>query len=68
MPNGTPAPIVERLSAELTRIIRSPEVRQRLTAQGAEVRTMSPGEFATFFEKERRNWASVGAQGGVKID
>jgi hypothetical protein len=32
-------------------------VRQRLTAQGAEVRTMSPAEFAVFFEKERRNWA-----------
>ena len=68
VPAGTPAPVVERLSAELTRIIRSPEVRQRLTAQGAEVRTMSPAEFAVFFEKERRNWAGVVAQGGVKID
>jgi len=68
VPTGTPPAIVERLSAELTRIIRSPEVRQRLTAQGAEVRTMSPAEFAVFFEKERRNWAGVVAQGGVKID
>ena len=68
VPAGTPPAIVERLSAELTRIIRSPEVRSRLTAQGAEVRTMSPAEFTTFFEKERRNWAGVVAQGGVKID
>ena len=49
--------VVARLSTELTRIIRSPEVRSRLTAQGAEVYTMSPAEFATFFERERKRWA-----------
>ena len=36
----------ERLSAELTRIIRSPEVRERLVSQGAEVYTMTPAEIA----------------------
>lgn len=29
---------------------------------------MTPAEFATFFERERKNWASVVAQGGVKIE
>jgi tripartite-type tricarboxylate transporter receptor subunit TctC len=68
MPAGTPPAVVARLSAELTRIIRSPEVRERLVSQGAEVYTMTPAEFAAFFERERRNWAAVVAQGGVKID
>ncbi len=45
VPAGTPNDVVARLSAELTRIIRSPEIRSRLTAQGAEVYTMSPAEF-----------------------
>ena len=45
VPAGTPHDVVARLSAELTRIIRSPEIRSRLTAQGAEVYTMTPAEF-----------------------
>jgi tripartite-type tricarboxylate transporter receptor subunit TctC len=68
VPAGTPPDVVARLSAELTRIIRSPEVRARLTAQGAEVNTMSPADFSTFFGREKKRWASVVAAGGVKID
>ena len=66
VPAGTPPAVIAKLNAELTRIIRSPEVRERLVSQGAEVYTMTPPEFSTFFEKERKNWASVVAQGGVK--
>ena len=68
VPAGTPNDIVTRLSTELTRIIRSPEVRSRLSAQGAEVYTMSPAEFVTFFDKEQKRWAAVVASGGVKIE
>jgi tripartite-type tricarboxylate transporter receptor subunit TctC len=68
VPAGTPPAVLARLSTELTRIIRSPDVRARLSAQGAEVYTMSAGEFSTFFERERKRWATVVAQGGVKLD
>jgi tripartite-type tricarboxylate transporter receptor subunit TctC len=68
VPTGTPPAIVARLSAELTKIIRSPEVRSRLTVQGAEVYTMSPTEFAPFFETERKRWAEVVAKGGLKLE
>lgn len=57
-----------RLAVAVTPIIRSPEVRERLVAQGAEVHIMSPAEFKTFFERERKQWAAVAAQGGVKAD
>jgi tripartite-type tricarboxylate transporter receptor subunit TctC len=68
VPAGTPNDVVMRLSAELTRIIRSPEIRSRLTAQGAEVYTMSPAEYVTFFDREQKRWAAVVASGGVKLD
>jgi len=68
VPASTPAAVVSRLSSELTKIIRSPDVRSRLSAQGAEVYTMSPGEFATFFENERKRWAGVVTKGGIKLD
>jgi len=68
VPAAMPPAVLARLSAELTRIIRSPEVRERLVSQGAEVHTMSPTEFTAFFERERKQWAGVVAQSGVKID
>ncbi|MES3013337.1 MAG: tripartite tricarboxylate transporter substrate binding protein [Pseudomonadota bacterium] len=68
VPASTPPAIVAKLAAELTRIIRSPDVRSRLTVQGAEVHTMSPAEFTPFFEGERKRWAGVVAKGGIKID
>ncbi|OYU93229.1 MAG: ABC transporter substrate-binding protein [Burkholderiales bacterium PBB5] len=68
VPANTPPAVLAKLNAELTRIIRSPAVRERLVSQGAEVHTMSPAEFTTFFEKERKHWAGVVAQGGIKID
>ena len=68
VPAGTPKAVVDKLNAELIAVIRSPAVRERLVAQGAEVVTMTSPEFTQFFERERKNWAAVVAQGGVKID
>jgi tripartite-type tricarboxylate transporter receptor subunit TctC len=67
-PKGTPAPIVQSLNAEFVRIIRSPEVRAKLVAQGAEVVTMAPPEFTTFFNSERTRWAQVVAEAKVRLD
>jgi tripartite-type tricarboxylate transporter receptor subunit TctC len=67
-PAGTPPAVLAKLNAELTRIIRSPAVRERLVSQGAEVYTMSTSEFSTFFEKERKTWAKVVADGNIKAD
>ena len=68
MPANTPPAVLEKLSAELIRIIRSPEIRERLVSQGAEVHTMTPAEFASFFERERKQWAVVVKQGGVTLE
>lgn len=67
-PATMPKATLDKLSAELTRIIRSPELRAQLAGQGAEVHTMSPADFTTFFERERANWAQVVAKSGVKIE
>lgn len=68
MPANTPPAVVARVSAELTRIIRTPEVRERLVSQGAEVYTMTPAEMTGFFDKERKRWAEVVKAGGVTIE
>lgn len=68
VPAGTPANIVQALNTELVRIIRSPDVRARLIAQGAEVSTMTPPEFKQFFTTERARWAKVVTEAGVRLD
>ncbi|MEO7400681.1 MAG: tripartite tricarboxylate transporter substrate binding protein [Polaromonas sp.] len=66
--NGTPAAIVNRLNAELIKIIRNPDIRAKLAGQGAEVVTMTPGQQDEFFNRERNRWAQVVAQAGIKLD
>jgi tripartite-type tricarboxylate transporter receptor subunit TctC len=68
VPRGTPTAIVARLNAELIKVIRSPDVRARLTGQGAEVVTMQPAEQDAFFERERKRWGAVVAAAGIKLD
>jgi tripartite-type tricarboxylate transporter receptor subunit TctC len=65
---GTPDAVVQKLNAELIRVIRSPDIRARLAGQGAEVVTMTPAEQNKFFSDERARWAQVVAQANVKLD
>jgi tripartite-type tricarboxylate transporter receptor subunit TctC len=68
VPAATPPAVVAKLAAELTKIIRAPEMRSRLTVQGAEVYTMAPTEFTGFFDTERKRWAGVVTKAGIKLD
>jgi tripartite-type tricarboxylate transporter receptor subunit TctC len=67
-PAGTPREIVERLNAEVRRILALPDVEERLAAQGTEVRTGSPSALAAFMRGEIARWAKVVKQVGLKIE
>ena len=67
-PAGTPPAIINRLNAELIKIIRSPEIRAKLSGLGAEVVTMAPAQQDEFFNRERSRWAKVVAEAGIKLD
>lgn len=68
VPTGTPKAVVDRLNAALIQVIRSPEVRSRLTAQGAEVVTMSPDEQDKFFNQERARWQTVVNEAKIQLE
>ena len=68
VPRGTPDAIVQRLNAELIRVIRSEGVRARLAGQGAEVVTMTAKEQDTFFDAERARWGKLVKEAGIRID
>ena len=65
---NTPDAVIQKLNAELIRVIRSPEVRSRLAGQGAEVVTMAPTELEGFFNKERTRWAKVVKEADIRLD
>jgi tripartite-type tricarboxylate transporter receptor subunit TctC len=56
VPAGTPRPIVQRLAAEMKKVMASPEIRNQLIETGAEVGGESPEEFAAFVQADRERW------------
>jgi tripartite-type tricarboxylate transporter receptor subunit TctC len=64
-PAGTPRAVVEKLSSELVRIVRMPEVSGALQASGAEPSPLGPDEFAAFVKSEVDKWAKVVAATGM---
>jgi len=58
-PARTARPIVMKLNGEIVRIARLPEVRERLTSDGADPVGSSPEEFSAYIGRELARWARV---------
>jgi len=67
-PAGTPRDIVTRLSGEIVKIVRLPDIRERMTSLGAEVVGSTPEQLATFVKADTAKWARVVKQSGAKIE
>jgi tripartite-type tricarboxylate transporter receptor subunit TctC len=65
-PAGTPAAIIARLHVELMAALRTPELKDKLIAQGLEPATYTPEEFSALIASELAKWAKVVAAAGVK--
>ncbi len=67
-PAGTPKPIVERLNAEIRRIVNSEEVKAAWAKQGATPMGMSTEEFGQYLREDIAKWAKVVKISGAKVD
>jgi tripartite-type tricarboxylate transporter receptor subunit TctC len=67
-PAGTPREVVARIHADYTRVLNTPEMRDKLSGQGAEVRVNTPETFAVFLRDETARWAKVVSANGVKLE
>jgi tripartite-type tricarboxylate transporter receptor subunit TctC len=67
-PAGTPKPIVEKMAAEMKRILELPDVKAKLGEIGAVASPMAPDDFVKFIDGERTKWADVVKASGAKID
>jgi len=67
-PAGTPAAIVGKLNDELVRILRLPEIAERLAAQGVDVVASSPAELAAFVRQDVAKYAKLVKTAGIRVD
>ncbi len=65
-PAGTPREIVQRLHAEIAKIMQSREVDQRMKDAGLEVEASSPEQFSAQIRKDLIAWAAIVKKGGIK--
>jgi tripartite-type tricarboxylate transporter receptor subunit TctC len=66
-PAGTPKPIVDKLNAEINKVLSKPEVKEAWAKQGAEPLVMSPAEFDTYLRGDIDKWAKVIQTAGIKV-
>lgn len=67
-PTGTPKPIIDRLNAEITKVVNQPDVKQDWAKQGAVPMTMKPDEFGKYLRDDIEKWAKVVKISGAKVD
>ena len=67
-PAGTPDAVIARLHSEISKIVKSPEIRERFLALGAEPAGSTPDQFAAFYRNEVLKWAKVVKESGAQID
>jgi len=67
-PAGTPPDVVNRLSGEIAKIARSPEMREKLVAMGAEPVGSTPEEFKAVIDRDIAKWKPLAQKVGIKID
>jgi len=67
-PKGTPPDVINFLHAEVQKMIKRPEVREKLLAAGAEPVSMTPAEAARHIETEAQRWSELIHKAHIKVD
>jgi tripartite-type tricarboxylate transporter receptor subunit TctC len=66
-PAGVKADIIERLNAEMVRLMNAPETKNRLAQVELDAATSTPDEFAKFVRAERDKWARVIKDANIRV-
>jgi tripartite-type tricarboxylate transporter receptor subunit TctC len=67
-PKGTPREVIDAMYRDVQRAIASPDVRDKLAAQGAEPSNLTPEEFARFLKDDTRRWTEIIRASGIKVE
>jgi tripartite-type tricarboxylate transporter receptor subunit TctC len=67
-PKGTPAAVIDKLHAEVAKVLADPAIKAKADASGLFPATSTPTEFAAFIRKEAERWSAVVRETGMKYD
>lgn len=67
-PANTPAPVVNKLQAEISRIVKSPEISKKLLDLGLDPSGSTPAELAAYQKSEIAKWSKVVKDSGAKVE
>ena len=67
-PGGTPRALVDRIQAEVARVLKVPEIRDRLLHDGIEPVGSTPEEFLAHTRREAQKWSRVVREANVKVE
>jgi tripartite-type tricarboxylate transporter receptor subunit TctC len=67
-PAGTPKEVIAKWNADVVKILDSPEMREKLMAQGAEPTPTTPAQFAAFIAAELPKYARIVKSSRAKVD
>jgi tripartite-type tricarboxylate transporter receptor subunit TctC len=65
---ATPKDVVAKLNTAVVQVLNSPELKERMAAQGADVVGDSPEQFGAFLRDEKVRWAKIVKDAGVKVE
>jgi len=67
-PAGMPAPIVKQLNETLGTVLKSPDLREKLSIEAIEPLTMTPDEFGAFIKAEIGRWTGIAKARNIQLD
>nr|WP_254607081.1 tripartite tricarboxylate transporter substrate binding protein [Rhodoferax sp. BAB1] len=68
MPASTPKAVIERVNAEVNKVIAMPETQTRLSAIGADLTPMTPAQFKAFHDAENQRYGDLIRKKNIKLD
>ncbi|HEV7820475.1 MAG TPA: tripartite tricarboxylate transporter substrate binding protein [Burkholderiales bacterium] len=67
-PAGTPRPVIEKLNAEVARVLKTPEMKEKMAGLGADVVANSADQFAQYLREETAKWSKIVRDAGLKLE
>ena len=67
-PAGTPRPIIDKLNAELRKLVDAEEVKKRIQSEGGDPMTSSPDEYAADIDQEETKWSTLIRKLNLKVE
>ena len=67
-PAGLPREVVNKLAEDFARVLKMPDIAEKLTSQGVDLTASSPAEFAALIESDVGKWGRLAREAGARLD